>query len=183
MHDHRFARSAGRVLDLARDRRCGRLGDQHDHARGRVGGQRGQPLQHRDAADLFLQIAAAGAQRLRDAAAQVVDAAGDLLQPGARCGDETDVAAPHDVGEAERHAVDDRGAAIGAHHQQVLGARHRLDRALFVDRHVVGEQHHVQAERERLHRLGGGVVAGHRDQREVGVRRTLDSQCQARQRQ
>ena len=38
-----------------------------------------------------------------------------------------------------------------------------------LDRHVVGEQHHVQAERERLHRLGGGVVAGHRDQREVGV--------------
>ena len=86
----------------------------------RIGGQRGEPLQHRDAADLFLQVAAAGAERLRDAAAQVVDAAGHFLQPGARRRDEADVAAPHDVGKAERHAVDDRRAAIGPHHQQVF---------------------------------------------------------------
>ena len=32
---------------------------------------------------------------------------------------------------------------------------------------VVAEDHHVQAQPQRLHGLGGGVVAGHRDQREV----------------
>ncbi len=66
----------------------------------------------------------------------------------------------------------------GPHHQQALRSRAYVLIARFVgDRHVVGEQHHVQAERQRLHRLGGGVVAGHRDQREVGVGRALDAQA------
>ena len=75
-----------------------------------------------------------------------------------------------DVGEAERNAVDDGGAAIGSHHHQVVVARVRLERQLALGRHVVAEQHDIHAEPQRLHRLGGGVVARHRDQREIVAR-------------
>ena len=49
-----------------------------------------EPGEHREPADLFLQVAAAGADRLRNARAEPVDERGDLLQPGARGGDAAD---------------------------------------------------------------------------------------------
>jgi hypothetical protein len=98
-----------------------------------------------------------------------VNAARHFLQSGTGRGDEADVAAAHDVREAERNAVDDRRAAIGPHDEQLARRGVALDHALVVDADVVREQHHVQSGRERLQRLGGRVIAGHRDQREIGV--------------
>ena len=137
MQHHRLAGGSGGGLDAPRDGGRRRFGHQHDHAGLAVGGERGQTLQHRDAADGLAQVAPTGAQRLRDAAALVVDAAAELLQAGARCGDDADVAAAHDIRESQRHAVDDRGAAVRPHHQQVSGAGECLDLELFSDRNVV----------------------------------------------
>ena len=72
------------------------------------------------------QVVAAGADGVRDAGAEPVDAGGDLLRAGARGADHADRAAPHDVGEAERNAVDDRRAAVGPHDQEVALAASRL---------------------------------------------------------
>ena len=115
-----------------------------------IGIERIDRHQRRDAADLGLEIAPAGADRVRDAAAGARDQAGDLLDAGARRADDADVAARHDVGEGERHAADDRGAAIGPHHQTAQRARLLLQRDLVGDRDVVGEDHHVEAARSAL---------------------------------
>jgi hypothetical protein len=87
------------------------------------------------------------------------------------------------VPDAERNAVDDRGPAVGPHDQQAPGAGEGLEGQFLRDRHVVGKQHHVQAEFQRLQRLGGGVVAGDRYQREVGIGIAFDRQSEAGQRQ
>ena len=91
-----------------------------------------QPVQHRDAADRVGQVVPAGAERLRDARAELVDPHGDFLRAGARRADHADRAAPHHVGEAERDAVDDRRAAIRAHHHQVVLAGVLLERQFAV---------------------------------------------------
>ena len=58
-----------------------------------------------------------------------------------------------DVGEAEPEPADDRGAAVGAHHQQPALGRDPLEGDLLLDRHVVAEDHHVAAGVEGVHRL------------------------------
>ena len=62
--------------------------------------------------------------------------------------------APHGVGEPERHAVEDRGAAVRAHDEQALARGERLELDLVLDRDVVAEQEDVEAPLERLERLG-----------------------------
>ena len=109
------------------DRRVRRLGDEHDDLRVGVVLQPAHPAQHRDAADRLGQVVAAGADRLRHAGAELVDARGDLLRAGARRADDADRAAAHDVREAQRDAVDDRGAAVGAHDDEVARVGRALD--------------------------------------------------------
>ena len=92
------------------------------------------------------------------------------------------VAAPHHIGEAERHAADDRGAAVGPHDDQIVRAGVALERDLVRERHVVAEQHDIEAEAQRLHRLGGGIVAGRRDQREIGGRHCVEAHFEAARR-
>ena len=75
----------------------------------------------------------------------------------------------HSVGEAQRHAADDRGPAVGAHDEQAALASEQLQLDLVVDRDVVAEQEDVEAVLERLERFGRGVAAGRRDEREVGA--------------
>jgi hypothetical protein len=87
-----------------------------------------------------------------------------FLQSGAGCRDEPDIAAPHDIGEAQRHAVDDGRSAVRSHDEEAPIPRERLDRPLVGDRNVVGEHHHVEPLRKRLQRLGRRVIAGHRDE-------------------
>src|SRR5205085_866382 len=86
----------------------GRLGDEHDDLGVAVLCELLQALQHGDAADLLRKVVAAGADRMRDAAARAMHEAGDLLRAGARIADDADRAAAHRVVEAERNAVDDR---------------------------------------------------------------------------
>lgn len=89
-----------------------------------------------------------------------------------------------DVAEAQRHAVDDRGAAVGAHHQQALVVRQPLEYHLVLDAEVVAEEHHVQVVLERLARLARGVGARDRDHRELGLRTRARrrSECAGRDR-
>ena len=109
--------------------------------------------QHHRAADSLVQIAPADADRLRDAGAVAVDQAAHLLQAGPGRADQADRAAPDGVGEPERHAVEDRGPAVRAHHQQALCPGQRLQLDLVLDRDVVAEEEHVEAALERLERL------------------------------
>src|SRR3954453_18048100 len=88
--------------------------------------------------------------------------------------------APDDVGEAERDAVDDGGAAVGAHHHEAVIAGVRLQLDLVGDGDVVAEDHDVETEPDRLHRLRRRVVAGYRDQGEVAGRVLGDRHGDAR---
>ena len=167
IHDHRFARFGGLGEHALGNRGRRRLRDQHDDLRDRVGGKIFQGLQHGNAADFLVQVAPAGTDRLRDAGAQPVCEHGDLLQSGARCRHHADRPTPDHVGERERGAVDDGGTAVRPHDDQILLARELLEREFLLHRHVVAEQHDVEAEAQRLHRFGAGVVARRGDQRHV----------------
>ena len=102
------------------------------------------------------------------------DQAAHLLNAGARCADDPDIAARYGIGESERHAAEDRGAAIRPHDQQSLVVRLFLQRALRRDRYIVAEDHRVQTAADGLPGLRNRVVARHRDQRQVRVGRHLD---------
>ena len=148
-----------------------RLGDHHDQVDVGVGVEPAQRLAGGEAADgrrtgRGRRRRARGGRRRPTSAAwsssasscwqPVPEAATMPIRPGA-----------DGVGEAEPDAVDDRGAAVGAHHQQRRARRRtRLSATSSADRHVVAEDHHVAAGLERVHRLDGGAGAGHRDQRE-----------------
>ena len=179
---HRLAGAARGVEHLLRHARSRRLGDEHDHARLRVAREQLQPVQHGDAADVLVQVVAAGADRVRDAGAAAVHQARHLLRAGARGAHHADRAAAHRVGEAERNAVDDRGAAIRPHDEEVSLPSILLQGNFIGERNVIAEQHHVEAEPQRLHRLGGSVFAGHRDQREVRLGRLREAHLQAARR-
>ena len=74
-------------------------------------------------ADPRVEVAAADADAVRDAAAHARDERGDFLQAGAGGRHDADVAARHDVGEGERRAGDERRAAVGSHDQEPALAR------------------------------------------------------------
>ena len=69
-------------------------------------------------ADALVEVAAADADAVRHAPAQARDQARHFLQPGAGGRDDADVAARHGVGESDRRAGDERGAAVRPHEQQ-----------------------------------------------------------------
>ena len=98
--------------------------------------------------------------------------------PGAGSADDADVAARNGVGEGDRHAGDDGRAAVGAHDEEPEIAGLALEGDLLLQRHVVGEDHDVEAAPQRLPGLGGGKIAGHRDERQVGVRHLLHRPAQ-----
>ena len=103
-------------------------------------------------ADLGGQVAAADAVRRGDADAGMVEQSQHLLAAGARGRDDADRSGGDDVGEAEPDPVDDRGAAVGTHHEQAALGGVGLERDLLLDRHVVAEDHHVAAGLERVDR-------------------------------
>ncbi len=94
---------------------------------------------------------------------------GHFLQPGARGCHQSDRAAAHDIGKTQRHAGDDRGAAVRAHHDQILADGELLERHFLCDRHVVAEQEYVQAGLQCLEGFGPRVGAWHRDLRDASV--------------
>ncbi len=73
------------------------------------------------------------------------------------------------VGEPEADAAQHGRPGARAHHQPSALGRPVLQLDLVVHRDVVAEQQHVEAGRQGLVGLQGGVVAGHRDHRHVGV--------------
>src|SRR5262245_1175107 len=95
-----------------------------------------------------------------------MDAAGHFLHAGARRADHADGAAPDGVGEAERHAGDDRGPAVRPHDEEALLRCEALHRLLFGEWDVVAEEEYVQAALQRLERFGRRVGPGHRYLRE-----------------
>ena len=117
-----------------------------------------------------MHVVTARADRVRNAFAKRVDAAHDLLQPRPRRPDEADAALPHDIGEAKRHAAQDRRPAIRTHYQQTALLGQPLEHTLLCKIDVVAEQEHVATALERLERLRSGVRAGRRDEHEVGGR-------------
>ena len=126
-----------------------------------------------DAANLRRKITATRAEGVRNAAPRVGDEAGDLLDAGAGRADDADVATRNGIGERQRHAGDDGRAAVGPHDNQPEIAGLALEGYLLLQRYVVGEDHDVEAATQRFSRLGGGEIAGHRDERQIGVRHLL----------
>ena len=99
------------------------------HARGRVAGQELDGLQRGDARRrLGVEVPAAGPDGVRDAAAEPMDQARHLLEPGAGGADEADGAAADAIGEAEADAVDDARAALGPHHEEAPRPGAQLER-------------------------------------------------------
>ena len=147
----------------------GRLGHEHDHFRSRVAGQQVQRLVGGDGADLCLEVAPAGAKGLRHAAAQVVDFGRDGLEAGAGGAHYADGAAPHPVGKAQAHAIDDGRAAVGAHHEQSLRLGGLLEGHLVIQRDIVAVEKDVLAQVHRLARHAGGVAPRRRHQHPAGL--------------
>ena len=140
-----------------------------NHGRGGVAAEQVKRLQGGGGADRFGQVAAAGAEGMGDAAAQLVDAGGDKLQPGARGADHAYGAAAHGVGKAEARAVDDGGAAVRAHHEQPLLGGGALEGDLVLEAHVVAVEKDMAAEVKTLVGDAGGKTAGDGDQQPAGV--------------
>ena len=136
----------------------------------RIFAQQLDRLKRCDAADSRVHVAATGANRLADSLARLVQQAGDLLQAGSRGTDQADAPTAHEVREPQPDAVQDCGAAIGSHDQQVVRAGKAFQVDFILDRDVVREQEHVQAIDQRLASFPGCVRAGYRDQRQVCVR-------------
>ena len=172
--DHRLAGVLGDVEDLGGDLLGRGLGDERDDLGVRVVDQRVEPQLHHQAADLLLEVAAAGADDLRHAAAQLRNDGADLLRARAGRADHADLALGHDVGKRQRHVVDDRGATVGAHDQQLLFICALFERLLLFDRHVVGEEHDVDVVIEAALRHVGRELAGDGDDRHVQIRVDLD---------
>lgn len=105
---------------------------------------------------------------MAEAAAEAVDLAGDLLDAGAGGADDPNGAGARDVGEGERGAGEHGGAAVRAHDEQAELGGALLEGDLVGQAYVVGEDHDAQARLKELVADGGGVLAGHGDECEVG---------------
>ena len=99
---------------------AGGLETMHDHLGFRIADEDFDGHLEGDRADFFRQVAPAGADAVGDAAAQLVDAGGDLLQTGAGSRNHADGALADLVGETQAGTLDDGGAAVGSHHQQTF---------------------------------------------------------------
>ena len=82
---------------------------------------------------------------MRNALSGARNQARNLLQARAGCADNADIATPDLVGKSERNTADDGSAAVRPHHQQATLARFTFQGDLIGDRHVVAEQHDMEA--------------------------------------
>jgi hypothetical protein len=129
----------------------------------RVIAQQLERLKRRAATDLRCQVASAGADRMTDTLARLMQQARHFLQTCARGADQADAAAPDHVRKPESDAVQDRRAAVGAHDEQTLVAGSAFEIDLVFERHVVGEEEHVQTLGQGLARLTSREWPRHRD--------------------
>ena len=155
IHHHRLARLARLGQHALGHLRRGRLGNQHDHLRGWDRRRdRCSPFEHRDAADLAVQVASAGADRLRDAPARA-----DRPAPSPAAG-RCRRRPPRRSGRACTTLAKASGTplmiAVPQSGPMTIRSRARancLSAQLVFLRHVVAEQHDVEPEPQRLHRL------------------------------
>ena len=166
---HAQAELGGVGLDVGEHGGVRGLGHQEHGLGGRVVGQGTEGLAGGAPPDGGLEVAAADAEAVAQADPGGVEQAHHLLRAGAGRRDDADRPGAHDVGEAEGDTGDVRGAAVGPHDEHVGGGRGVLEPHLVVDGDVVGEQHHAQPRRDGVEGLGDGVLARHRDDREVGA--------------
>src|SRR5579883_3646253 len=97
-HHHRLANRLCVAQDPLPDRGGRRFRYDDDDVCIPIRGKEFERMTHRAAADLFVYVAAASADRMRYAGAHLMDSAGHFLEAGPRRADEADVAAPHDIG-------------------------------------------------------------------------------------
>ena len=150
--DDGLAGRLGFAQHLVGDRGRRWLRHQHDDLHLGVAAQQIDGLAERDRADLLGQVAAARADAVRDAAAELVDARRDLLQPGSRGCHHPNRPAPDLVREAQPDPADDGRPAVGTHHEQALLRRLALQLDLFLDGDVVAEEEDVFVQGKRLAR-------------------------------
>ena len=150
MQHVRLAQTLDPTADLLRRHGPGRLPDHADHGGVVVTGECLERALEHEAADVVGEIASAEADRMGDAFAGCGEMAGDGLQARARRRGEPDTAARHRVGESERHAAEDCGAAIRPHHEEPARARESLQAHFVVHGDVVGAAVCQPRERGRL---------------------------------
>src|SRR6185295_8206612 len=110
------------------------------------------------------QVMTSGSDRLGNTLAPSIDKAGDLLKTGTRRSDDTDIPAPHDVGEGEWDPIDNGSTAIRSHDNKIVVLSEAFQRNLIVQLDIVAKQHHVEAKTQGLERLSSGIFAGRGDQ-------------------
>ena len=152
----------------------GRFGDQDDQFRFGICNQRLKTLDHHQPTDLLLEVAPAGADDLREPLTQLVDLDGDFLRASARSANHADLSAPDGVGETKRFAIDDRRSAVRTHHQQAFFDCLLLEAQFIFNRHIIREQHDVQAGIQRVFNFRRRILTGHGDQDHVGSGQCLD---------
>src|SRR6185295_6007952 len=101
-------------------------------------------LKRGELADGGVEVAAPGADRVRDSATEPMDQGCQLLNARPRGADHADGAAANPVGEAQTDPVDDRRPAFGSHDQEPTISRAALEGDLVVDRDAVTEEKHVE---------------------------------------
>ncbi len=134
-----------------------------------IAAQQVDALAERHCADLLRQVAAARADAVRHAAAELVDARRDLLQAGAGGRHDADGPAAHLVRKAQPDPADDGRAAVGAHDEQALLRSQPLQLDFFFDRDVIAEEEDVLVEVKRLAGDAARVAPCNRDQHETGL--------------
>ena len=167
-HDGLAERGDDRV-DLPHDPRRRRLRDQDDDLGCWIRGQQLEAERRHQPAHRLGQIATAHADPVRDSLAEGGHVGGDGLQACAGGGHAADPAARDDVGEAESHAPEVRGAAVRAHAQEPAAGGEPFEGHLVLDGHVVAEQEYVEALAQCRPRLAGGLGSGHGHERQVGL--------------
>ena len=160
--------------DPVRGGRVRRLGDQHDVVGAGSASSMPQRGDRTPAADRLGQVAAADPEHLGDGDPGLVQQAGQLLGAGSGGGDDADpragVGCAQHIGESESDAADDGRPAVRSHHQHPGRGGRVLEGELVLDRHVVGEDHHVPAGVDRVQSLAEHCWPGHRQQHDRCVR-------------
>ena len=132
--------------DLSR----GWLGDDRDHGGLGVLDEEVQREVRHQTTDVGGQIPTSDADQLRDSDTRGIEKTCHLLRAGSRGSDDADRTLRDRVGESERHAIDDGGAAVRPHHKQPLLDRQLLESKLLGDVNIVGKTQHMHSVAERL---------------------------------
>jgi hypothetical protein len=162
-HDRLVGRRSG-TQQLVGHFRGWRFGNKYNDFRFAIPVQDVQPLAGSHSTHRLCEVTSAGAKGVSDATPQLVDASAHLLQPRARCGDDSDWPPAHPVGKAQPHPVDDGRATVGTHDQQALVSRRPLEAGLVGQRDIVAVEEHVLVQAQCLAGDISGIAPGNGDE-------------------